>query len=316
MSWIFVALLAYFLLAVANLADKFLVDNVLKSAKAYAFVVCSLGLAVFAAAPWLLEWPGFSLFIFNLINGALFAIALWLLYESLQRGEASRVLVLIGGSTPIFSLLLSSLILKEQFPLNQLLGIAIILSGVFLIAFLPKERNLMKRVFVWLKVKNEKSGLALKFALFSAFFYSLYFISTKIAYNYQSFASSFIWTRLGAFLFALLFLIKVYDRQEIKKMFKGSKDDKSQTSRGRLFVFLNQIIGSSGFILQNYAIFLGSVVLVNALQGVQYAFILVFSAALSLLAPKILKENFSKRIIVQKSGAVLLIALGIYFLTI
>ena len=316
MSWIFVAFLAYFLLAVANLADKFLVDNVLKSAKAYAFVVCALGLAVFAAAPWLLEWPGWNLFIFNLINGALFAIALWLLYEALKRGEASRVLVLIGGSTPIFSLILSALILKEQFFSNQLLGIFIILAGVFLIAFLPRERNLLKRLMFWFKIKNEKSGLALKFALSSAFFYSLYFISTKIAYNYQTFASSFIWTRLGAFLFALLFLIKLYDREEVKKMFQGSKKDKAQTSRGRLFVFLNQIIGSSGFILQNYAIFLGSVVLVNALQGVQYAFILVFSAALSLLAPKILKEKFSKRIIIQKSGAVILIALGIYFLTI
>ncbi|MBN2854441.1 DMT family transporter, partial [Patescibacteria group bacterium] len=305
MSWIFVALLAYFLLAVANLADKFLVDNVLKSAKAYAFVVCTLGLAVFAAAPWLLEWPGLNLFIFNLINGVLFAIALWLLFEALKRGEASRVLVLIGGSTPIFSLILSALILKEQFLPSQLLGIFIILAGVFLIAFLPRERNLLKRLMFWLKIKNKKNSLALKFALSSAFFYSLYFISTKIAYNYQSFASSFIWTRLGAFLFALLFLIKLYDREEVKKMFQGSKKDKAQTSRGRLFVFLNQIIGSSGFILQNYAIFLGSVVLVNALQGVQYAFILVFSAGLSLLAPKILKEKFSKRIIIQKSGAVI-----------
>ena len=311
MSWIIVALLAYFLLAIANIGDKFLVDNILKSSKAYAFVVCTLGLIVFVVAPWLLEWPGFPLFTLNLINGAIFTIALWLLYEALRRDEASRVLVLIGGATPIFSLIFSLLLFKEQFSLYQFLGLFVILLGIILIALLPQQRSLFKRVMNFLKLNNEKKLPALKIALLSSLFYSLYFISTKIAYSYQSFSSSFLWTRLGAFLFSLLFLIKLNDRREIIKMFKNSEPNKN-----KFLVFLNQIIGSSGFILQNYAIFLGSVVLVNALQGFQYALILIFSAILSLSMPKLLKENFSKRIIIQKSMSVILIALGIYFLTI
>ncbi len=310
MSWIIVALLAYFLLAIANLGDKFLVDNILKSSKAYAFVVCFLGLIVFVSAPWFLNWPGTPLFIFNLVNGAIFSIALWLLYEALIKGEASRILVFIGGLTPIFSFIFSFFVFKEKFSSSELLGILIILFGVFLIAFLPSERSLLKRIFSWLGLKDQSKRAGIKVALLSSVFYSLYFIGTKIAYNYQSFASSFLWTRLGAFIFALLFLLKAFDRKEVIKMFR-----KSEPKKSKFLVLLNQVIGSSGFILQNYAIFLGSVVLVNALQGFQYALILIISASLSLFAPKLLREKFSRRIIIQKSAAVFLIAVGIYFLT-
>jgi len=55
MSWVVVAISAYLLLAIANLLDKFLVDNVLRSSKAYAFVACILGSIIFLAAPWFLE---------------------------------------------------------------------------------------------------------------------------------------------------------------------------------------------------------------------------------------------------------------------
>lgn len=310
MSWVLIALLAYFLLAIANIGDKFLVDNVLKSSKAYTFVVCFLGIIVFAAAPWFLEWPGLGLFLFNLVNGFLFALALWALYESLIRDEASRVLVLIGGVTPVFSLIFSVLIFGERFSFQQLLGIGIILIGVLLIAFLPQKKSLFKRFFAWLNIDNKINKGGLKIAIVSAFFYSLYFISTKIAYQYQSFESSFIWTRAGAFIFSIFFLLQKKDRQEILKMIKGSGPKKAKT-----LVILNQIAGSLGFVLQNYAVFLGSVVLVNALQGFQYALILIFSAFLSFLYPKLLKENFSKKVIIKKSLAIIFIALGIYFLT-
>jgi len=310
MSWIIVAFLAYFLLAIANLGDKFLVDNILKSSKAYAFVVCFMGLIAFVVAPWFLEWPGFSSFIFNLVNGAIFTLALWTLYEGLKKGEASKILVIIGGLTPVFSFIFSYFIFHEVFTITQLIGVLIILLGVSLIIFLPAERNLLTRLFFWLKIEDKSKKGGIKIAILSALLYSLYFIGTKLAYGYQPFVSSFLWTRLGAFLFALLFLMKNIDRKEILKMFQKSDSNKSKG-----LVLLNQVIGSSGFVLQNYAIFLGSVVLVNALQGFQYALILIISALLSLFAPKLLNEKFSKRIIIQKSAAVFLIMIGIYFIT-
>ncbi|HBA37066.1 TPA: hypothetical protein DCZ15_04355 [Candidatus Falkowbacteria bacterium] len=310
MSWVFVALAAYLLLAIVNLLDKFLVDNVLKSSKAYAFIVCTLGLAVFLAAPWLLEWPGWFLFLFNIVNGVIFAIALWLLYEALRRGEAARILVFIGGVTPVFSLIFSILFFKEQFSLSQWAGIVALLSGVFIVALLPVQRSFLKRVFKKLRLTQEARRGGLGAALFCALAYSVYFLGTKYAYTGQSFASAFIWTRLGAGLFVLLFLIKRVDRLAITATFS-----KSSPGKNKFLVLFNQLMGSTGFILQNYAVFLGSVVLVNALQGVQYAFLLIVSTGLALFAPKLLKENFSWRITIQKAAAVLVIVLGFYFVT-
>lgn len=311
MSWIPVALAAYLLLAVANLLDKFLVDNILKNSRAYAFVACVLGSLVFVAAPWFLEWPGWPFFLFNLLNGAIFAVALWLLYEALRRGEASRVLVFIGGATPIFSLFFSLGLFKEHFSAQQWTGITLLLLGIFIVAFLPPMRSFLARVFRKLNINQKIATGGLGVALFSALAYSVYFISTKYAYASQPFASAFIWTRLGAALFVLLFLFSRVDRQAIRAIFH-----KSSPNKNKFLVVSNQAVGSIGFILQNYAIFLGSVVLVNAMQGAQYAFILIISAGLALMAPKLLKETFSWRIILQKTAAVIVIVLGLYFISI
>ncbi len=310
MNWITAALSAYLLLAIANLLDKFLVDNVLKSSKAYSFAACFLGAFIFVAAPWLLRWPGWTLFAFNIFNGFLFAFALWMLYEALHRGEAARVLVLIGGITPIFSLIFSLVFFKEHFSASQWIGMAFILSGVAIIIFLPTARSYLARIFKGLRLVQDIRSGGLGVALLSALAYSAYFLGTKQAYLYQPFASAFMWTRLGAVIFVLAFLLKKVDRRAISGFLHRSSPNKN-----KFLVVLNQTIGASGFILQNYAIFLGSVVLVNALQGVQYAFLLVISTILALSAPRLLKETFSLKIFIQKTAAVIAVVIGLYFIT-
>jgi drug/metabolite transporter (DMT)-like permease len=311
MSWFWVAVVAYLMLAIVNLLDKFLVSTILKSSQAYAFIACLLGSLVFLVAPWFLHWPGTALLLWDLVNGAIFAVALWLLYEALLRGEAARTLVFIGGMTPVFSLLFSVLLFKEQFSPFEWLGIGLILLGVFIISALPTARSYLARVFHKLNLYREVEREGLGIALLSALAYSLYFLSTKQAYQWQPFVSAFIWTRLGASLFVLLFLIKDSTRRAIVKLVHHTSPNKH-----KFLVIFNQGCGSLGFILQNYAIFLGSVVLVNALQGVQYAFLLIISAVLAGLAPKLLKENFSWRIFLQKTLAIAIIALGLYFIAI
>ncbi len=309
MNWLIVALSAYLLLAVANLLDKFLVDNVVKSSRAYAFAACILGLLVLVVSPWFLKWPGMNWLLFNLVSGGIFTAALWSLYEALRRGEAARTLVFIGGLTPVFSIVFSILFFKEVFSLNQWLGMLALLAGAGTIALLPQTRNFLARLIAKLGWENKNTKSALLIALLSAFSYSLYFIATKHAYNHQPFFSAFLWNRLGAGLFALLFLLSISGRKEIKELLQ-----KSGPGDKKGLVVINQGLGSAGFILQNYAISLGPVAIVNALQGFQYAFLLAISAILALLSPKLFKENFSWRIILQKTGAIILVAIGLYFI--
>lgn len=312
MSWIVVALSAYLILAVANLLDKFLINTVLLSSKAYVFAASLMSLFIFIIAPWYLEWPGLFPFLFNILAGIIFAIALWFLYEALMRGETSRILVIIGGTTPIFSLIFSLWFFKEHFSNNQWLGMAALLAGVIIIAYLPQSRNYMSRVMKKLGLNQEQGRKnAILFAFLSALAYSLYFISSKYAYSSQPFLSSFIWTRLGSALFVSLFLLSKKYRKEIFNALS-----KKNPNKNKFLVIVNQGLGSLGFMLQNYAVFLGSVALVNALQGFQYAFLLVIGTVLALMKPKLLKETFSLRIVFQKSLAIVVIGLGIYFLTV
>lgn len=309
MSWLPVALAAYLILAIVNLLDKFLVDNVIKNSRAYAFAACTLGLAIVGLAPWFLVWPGWGLLAHNIFNGFLFAGAIWSLYAALKREEASRVLVFVGGLTPVFSLILSLLFFEERFSQSELMGMASILVGVLLIAFLPVSRSYLARVFMKFGVKQNKGAGGMLIALVSAIVYALYFVSTKDAYSVQPFMSAFIWTRVGAALGVAIFLLRAKDRRAILSLFTKA------TPRGnKIMILCNQALGATGFILQNYAVFLGSVVIVNSLQGVQYAFLLIISTSLALWAPRLLKENFSWKILLQKSLAVVSIILGLYFI--
>ena len=311
MNWFVVALASYFVLAIANLIDKYLVEKVLGSARAYTFIACTMGLVVFFVAPWFLAWPGFSGFVLNLFLGLLFALALLFLYAALRRGEASRAVVIIGGSTPVFSLPLSYFILGDQFNSNQLIATTLLILGVAVIAFLPKHKlGFWDNIFSSIKLKHKYSSHSIIFALASGLTYALYFIGTKLAYEQQDFLSAFLWIRLGAALAAALILFSPRARREIKALFKRKPGRKKNQS----LVAGNQVLGSIGFVLQNYAIYLGPVALVNALQGVQYAWIIILGAVVSLLAPKILKEDISWRVLVQKAIAVVLISGGIYFL--
>jgi len=309
MNWIFIALSAYLFLAITNLLDKFLVDRVLKNSKAYAFVVCIMGLVVLIIAPWFMKWPGLFWFAFNLFSGFLFAIALWTLYEALKRGEAAKTLVYIGGLTPVFSILLSIILFNEVYTRNQWVGMSFLLIGVFIIALLPESRSFSSRLLHKLGLRNIHIRYALRIATISALFYAFYFIASKYAYNNQPFVNAFLWNRLGAGLFVLIFLIRKKDRLAIYSVFHKSVPKKNK----RLVVF-NQLLGSSGFILQNYAISLGPVAIVNAMQGFQYAFLLVLSIVFAFFLPHVFKEKSSRKIVFQKICAILVIGIGLAFI--
>ena len=312
MNWFFIALIAYFLLAIANLIDKFLVEKVMGSARAYTFISCLMSSVVLVASPWFLSWPGLNGLFLDLFLGGVFAVALLLLYASLRRGEASRALVIIGGSTPVFSLPLSLLILGDRFSTNQLLAIIFLIIGLLIVVFLPgKNSSFWDKWFASLSLKDGYSRDSILLALGSGLAYALFFVGSKLAYEHQAFVSTFLWTRLGAVLAAMLLLFSARARREIKNLFVKNP------SRGRNqgLVVGNQILGSAGFVLQNYAIYLGPVAIINALQGMQYAWIIIIGAVLSVLRPGLLRENVSRRSLIQKGAAIFIISIGLYFLS-
>lgn len=76
----------------------------------------------------------------------------------------------------------------------------------------------------------------------------------------------------------------------------------------------NQVAGAGASLLQNWAIALAPLAylsIINALQGVQYAFLFILTTVFSLKFPQIIKERISRKIIIQKIIAILLIGVGL-----
>lgn len=310
MSWILIAIIAYFILALVNLTDKFLLSKFLPSAKAYTFLVGVLGLFVWLLAPWYLEWSGWLVFWLNLLVGALFPAALLLMYRALKLGEASRIIPIMGGSIPIFILILSIIFLKESFTNYQWLAIIFLLIGTIIISWFPDSHDLWHKIKAWFNLGAENQRKAIFFAISAGLFYGLFFIGTKYLYTQEPFFSGFIWMRLGSLIAVILLLIHSESRKEIFRGFAHMK------KKGRMIFLGNQLVAAIGFLLQNYAVAIASVALVSALQGVEYAFLLILGALVSLFYPQAIKENITRKVIIQKIIAIIIISIGLYFIAI
>jgi len=136
---------------------------------------------------------------------------------------------------------------------------------------------------------------------------AIYLVITKSVFSNIGFINGLIWTRLGATLGALILLIPINFRQQI---FKKGEAVKAKTFG---FFVLARGLGTASSFLIYWAIFLGSVTLVNSLQGVQYLFLLVLAFLFFRQIPQ-LKEQLEKGVLVQKIIAIMLIGIGLAIL--
>ncbi|MBU1203233.1 EamA family transporter [Patescibacteria group bacterium] len=312
MSWLLVAILAYFVLGLVNVADKFILENVIPGPKTYTFLVGATGVAVVLLAPWFLTWPGWGLFFFDCLVGSFFAGGLFFLYRGLKGGEASRIFTLVGGMVPVFTVLFSLLLFAEKFSNYQWLAILFLISGTIIISRTSVHHNIWFNIRKFLNILDPYQLPSIFSTIIAALFFALFWVGTKQVYNTQEFVSGFIWVRIGTFLTVLFLLIKQSSRQEIFSEIK-----KSNKQKNNKFIYVGtQGMGALGSVLQNYAVALGSVALVTSLQGLQYALVLLFSGLLTFFYPKIAKEDYGHGRLSKKVLAIIFIALGLYFMAI
>lgn len=294
-SWILIAIAAYFLFALNGVGDKFLLTHAVKDPGVYAFYLGASSIVVFVLAPFGLEVLPLGLMFLAIFAGLSFIAAMYFFYSAIKETSISRILPIEGGLVPLFSLLMAYVAGIERLDSHLLWAFGFLVSGAVLMEFK--------------KTKDGWHPLAWRNALIAAFFFGLYFVLTKDVYNQTNFISGLIWTRLGLVLGALMLLFSATTRRGIK----AAPNRTSATDKGVFYA--SRIAGAGATFLQNYAISLGSVVIVNALQGVQFAFVLLMSVLLSRFYPSIIKEEVNQSILVQKVVAVILITVGLGLLT-
>ena len=299
MFWLFIIILAYFFLALASLVDRYILAGPLQSPKAYAFFVGILGILALFLVPFGFEVPPFSQIILSLAAGAIWILAIYFLYVAIYQSEISKIVPAIGGFLPIFTFVISYFAFPTELTINcsRALSLLLLILGSILITF-EKEKKVILR--------------DIRSSILAAIFFAVGFLLMKMVYLQQSFISGFIWMRIGGTIIALLFLLSSETRQII---FKKGAVSKKQVS---LPLVLGQAFGGLGFVLQNLAVNLAEIKelpLINALEGIRYVFLLFCVSVLGRKFPHLLKEKISRETWPLRIFAILLIVIGLVFLS-
>lgn len=294
MTWVPISLLAYALNALASLIDKVLLRRLIAHPAAYAFYVSALGLLIFVAAPFGFRLPSLPVLAASLSAGVLFVFALLAFFTALKRGEASRVVTLVGGLSPLAVVVVAWQFLGEILTLSQLVAFAIILLGGYLVAREGGRGRLTARV-AWVGV-------------LAALLFALSHVLMRYVYLNHPFLSGLLWRGAGSFVGAVVLLALPWNRRHILAALRHP-----EAKASALFLF-GQVLAAAGFVLMNYAFSLGPVALVNALAGAQYVFLFLLVYLFGRRSPALVGEVLTKRVVREKVVSVILMAMGVFLL--
>jgi len=318
--WLPIAIVAYFINAGVYTADKFFLSKKVHSSISYAFYVGIWSIGNVSLFLFVRFVPSWQWLLIDLAAGLLFLWALIAWYKALHQSEATKVVPVVGAFIPIFSFLLAYLFLGESLTQKQLLALFVLIAGGVLISVKQNEYTVWQKCkkhcrvtfgFLIGKVYAEDHSVRrlITNSMISAFAFASYYVLIKYIYLNQPFLGSYIWTRIGSFAGALLLILPAANRKIIFE-----KKRRKEAVKSLPLFLLVRFLAVIAFLLLNYAIALGNVSLINALQGVQYVFLIFIILILSEQYPKILKEEMGKKILLQKFIGILMVAVGLYLL--
>jgi drug/metabolite transporter (DMT)-like permease len=323
--WIFAAIVSYLLNAGVHVADKFLLSRKIHSSIVYAFYVgiWSIGnFILLAFDPWV---PSANELILDLLAGFLFLFTLVFWYKALHQSEATRVVPIVGALTPVFSFIFSYLFLGATLSAMQIGAFIVLIAGGLLISIKRTRMHMINEV--WERTKNICGNTFGKMkaeirptrrlvinSVIAALCFAAYYVFIKYIYSHtgQPFIGAFVWSRLGSFLGVLAILLVPAWRRKIA----DAKVSEHRSPKQIAYFLGVRLAAAAAFIMLNWAVSLGNVSLINALQGTQYAFLLLLIIILSAKYPKFIDEELGHGILLQKILGVILVGLGLYLLVV
>ncbi|MDP3954294.1 MAG: DMT family transporter [bacterium] len=292
--FIFLALGAQFINAGVTLADKYLVTSkkAIADPVTYAFYVALLsGVVIFLVPFGVISLPSQAVIWLSLATGLTFVVSLIFLYQALKMSDASDVAPVLGALTAIATLAFSFSILNDRLSGGFFVGFIFLVAGTGLMSYF----RFNMRSFLCVLVAGTLLGL-------SGVLIKRIFLET-------TFIDGFFWTRMANVLIAVLLLFWPGVLKKIKSRTKES-------SRGSKWLIIgNKLMAGIAFFLVLYAIKIGNVSVVNALNGSQFLFLLLFAVIFTKKMPEYFFETVHKHVVVgQKLAGTLLIVAGLLFL--
>ncbi len=221
--------------------------------------------------------------------GALQMLAVYFYYAALKLGEASQTVAIMGGFSPLATVLIAVPLLERPLGHHMLPGFALLTLGGF-VMFFSEPVSLRPMILPVLAA----SGV-----------FGLVNVMEKLVYQRTNFVSGYVWSTLGTFIAAMFLLIRASWRRQI---FESTEES---TPRSRTGYFVNRFMAGVGSFLVYYAISRANPAVVDSIAGVRYALVFVGAFVLTTSRPRWLKEDFSRRALVLKTIGTALVVAGL-----
>jgi len=268
---IFVAVIAHGLIGISLIWDKVLLKNPgTRNLFSYVFWLGSLSVFGVLLVPFGYKSAPLVVIVVAFAVGVVHLVAVFFYYVALKYGEASETLAIMGGFSPVATMVIGFALLSQRMTGGQLIGFALMTAGGFVMFFSEKIR--LKRLMPPMLLASGLMGLAE--------------VGAKVVYNHTNFITGSVWFTIGTFTGAMALLIPREWRRQIFS--EASRDN----PRNRFWYFANRFVAGVGSFLFVYAISLTYPAMVDAISGVRYAIIFVGALLLTNLKPRWLKENF------------------------
>lgn len=299
--WALIAVGGHLANGVAFIIDKSLLSTQFKRPTTYAGTVGLLGLFTVVLLPFGVHIPTALGWLWSIIAGVTFVLALFAFFSALSKGEATRVVPIIGSLIPLFTLIGTVSFLHERFTTHQWIGFIFLILATIILAGGKSKHPLTKKTIAT--------------AIIASLLFAVSSVSIKAGYESEQFLTTFTISRIfGALTAIALFFFDQQAQQEAKRAFFSKKEDKQKTKGAAgLLILIGQSLGAIGFVLVQYAINLGSASIVNALQAIQYTLLVLVAILFAKRAPTLLGEEITMPVLIQKTIAIILVAIGLWY---
>jgi drug/metabolite transporter (DMT)-like permease len=296
MSWLIFAFSGPILWGLSTHLDKYLVERYFKHSNVAVLLVFTALIGLFTLPfIWLLDpdvvGVGPANAALMALSGVLYMGAMLLYLRALQSEEASAVAPFFQVP-PLIGVVLGYLVLGEVLSPTQIAGGALIIGGTVLVS---------------LRTDRQRTRLKLRLAvlmLSAAFAMALSSLIFKMFALRADFWPTTFWMLVGEALFgAALLAIPSYRRQFI---------DLTRSNPGAVLSVnaANELINLGGGLGNRFALTLAPLGLVQAIGSTTTLFVFGFGVALSLLFPRLGRENLARRELLYKGLAAVLVAAG------
>ena len=295
MSWILLAFCGPVLWAISTHIDKYLVEKFFKETGVGTLLIFTSLIGLFA-----LPVIGAFVDVFAIgttgvmitsVSGLLYMTAMYFYLRALQKEEATTIAPLFQTST-LFTYAIAYFVLHETLTLPRIAGGLLVMSSALVISYDPRHRHRFKLPTVAL-VLACTATLAVSSVIFKLF-------AIRNAFWPVTF-----WTFAGEAVFGAVMLAVPYYRREFIGMFAKNPGAVIGINAA------NELINLGGGLAARWASLLGPVSLVSAIGGTTSLFVFLFGVLISLVAPRLGREDLSRGSLIQKSIAVVLVGVGV-----